>query len=181
MDLTSYAWFIYILTFLLTIAIFFIILLILIKFIQTCLQTRLFCCKVPHRHHRNQASNRQECLSTELSSDSCSSSCSECEDYEVPVSNQGIDNFAFTNDFEITPGEKINRKYDDPSRYFAKQSQCQIKTISSTIEYPHLVIYPCLDTPGFYNSSDNQSVKSIDQDSYEIPPPYEQAVGESTV
>lgn len=52
MESYSYAWFIYILTFMLTFAIIFIAFLILYKCIQTCQEMRILCCKKMRRRRR---------------------------------------------------------------------------------------------------------------------------------
>lgn len=181
MDLDSYAWFIYVLTLLLTLAIFFIIILIFIKCVQTCIQTRIFCCKAQrhrrgHRRSRdrneNCSSNRQECFSAELSSESCSS-CSEYE-YENDdnnINNNGIssenlgrniylvangyDNFAFSNEFDIylqnenkhppQPGNIINRKFGDLNRFNKTNlnNTKDLTTVSSSVEYRYPSLLVC--------------------------------------
>lgn len=56
----SYAWFIYILTFMLTFAIIFIAFLILYKCIQTCKEMRILCCKKIRRRRRQRRDGTTE-------------------------------------------------------------------------------------------------------------------------
>ena len=85
MEIYGYAWFIYVLTILLLISIFFIIVLILVKCVQTIIHARIFCCKKQNQRHRPDCSRqrrRREQNNNQLNNNvtidslSTSSSCS---------------------------------------------------------------------------------------------------------
>ena len=137
-DMENYAWFIYILTFLLTFAIIFIAFLIVLKCIQTCTEMRILCCKKLRRRRRANVHNPTERSLSESCSASFNSSSSSFSDdfsdnnrvngdHSSIIIERGHENSCFDQIYDesqqIQSSKKlkkksvINRKYDDTRRY----------------------------------------------------------------
>lgn len=129
MELKGFEWCIYTLIIVLSLIVLFFLILLTIKCLQTCIQTRTLCCIKRQSMNRAQANLNQDHISF-------SSSESESDDLNTELStprqSDNIhDNFAFITDYEnSTPTAVIiNRKYDDSTRY-----SNVINTISSCID-----------------------------------------------
>jgi hypothetical protein len=150
------AWLVYLLIVLLVLIITLFMILFTVKCLSTCMQTeqtRGFCC-MKQRNRTNQCASANETSHHTSSSSSSSSdtysaaslSCSnefETDDLNIEVTNprqsdtNACENFGFISDYEATSRNLsssavlINRKYDDPSRFFNANN---INTISSCID-----------------------------------------------
>lgn len=163
MELHSYAWFIYVLTFMLVMAIFLIFILIGIKCIQTCAYTSVMCFKRRRRRCRRRR-NRGSSGSSYCSSDSCSATSSSDSEEEINSRRFGShpdsqlfhsihDNLAFAPDLEnpaLTKNPQvINRKFDDLSRQFVNSSKqpviknvTNLRTISDFVDQSFQIHLP---------------------------------------
>ena len=162
MEFQSYTWFIYVLTFLLVMAILLIFILIAFKCFQTCAYTSIMCCKKRRRQTRRSRTSNNRHSESDNSSFNYSSSASESEASEhfnatqfgahPERRNSNIlsvldlhlvhDNLAFASDCEYSTRnvKVINRKLDDPSRFRQKYKSNNLNTISNYIDQTYPIL-----------------------------------------
>lgn len=211
MDTDDYIQFVFVLIVLLTSVIFIISILIMVKCVQICVHNRVLCCKRGRRRNRqsNGATVNFDCFSNELSSDSCSS---DNEDNELSSSNSGIlnyisnnqanyfDNLAYTVEEDSNKCDKINRKYQDRSRFLNSSKSNSVENKSSNIvlspnslfsyfnenstilkDYSYFQYQQKTDNLYFEMANKDLSKEKTESDNDEIPPSYDLVIGRKTI